>query len=465
MKKRFFLLCLLSFFVFFVKDVFAKDYSVKEYIPITDSSSIDTDLFHYRDMNFTLHLNDRLALITFRSIENHTDKKIPISINLLLFDKNKKNIGYLTYCSEKDFESDYANFKIGARETHVFAINLTNMYFAKDKSQDDLSYVVVYDDNPYCQIGGYARYEGKTLEEIIKQVNSHDKTFSNRFYELLQSFFKSSFANIIIYIVIGIILLSITGNVINKLYYRFYHVNTNMAYLPFLNYYICVKLSFGGIIGLGYLVLLLISLVLWYFKISFLLVLTNLIGILSFIIVIFKLITKKYDFLFFEPSLDKDDDSSLKNENNHFFQNSNIGEKFSEEKIVDQFSKKMDEDELEEKILDEKLEREDKKEAEKEARREKKREMKLAKKIAKERERERKKQEKLAKKKLNTSSTLEGNVKNADSSPSSIIYNHNNESSSVPLSPLDDLDLKYNEDDFKDSIDLSLDDDDDSNDL
>ena len=339
------------------------------------------------------------------------------------------------------------------------------MYFAKDKSQDDLSYVVVYDDNPYCQIGGYARYEGKTLEEIIKQVNSHDKTFSNRFYELLQSFFKSSFANIIIYIVIGIILLSITGNVINKLYYRFYHVNTNMAYLPFLNYYICVKLSFGGIIGLGYLVLLLISLVLWYFKISFLLVLTNLIGILSFIIVIFKLITKKYDFLFFEPSLDKDDDSSLKNEKNHFFQNSNIGEKFSEEKIVDQFSKKMDEDELEEKILDEKLEREDKKEAEKEARREKKREMKLAKKIAKERERERKKQEKLAKKKLNTSSTLEGNVKNADSSPSSIIYNHNNESSSVPLSPLDDLDLKYNEDDFKDSIDLSLDDDDDSNDL
>ena len=76
MKIRFFLLCLLSFCVFFVKDVFAKDYSVKEYIPITDSSSIDTDLFHYRDMKFTLHLNDRLALITFTSVENHTDKKI-----------------------------------------------------------------------------------------------------------------------------------------------------------------------------------------------------------------------------------------------------------------------------------------------------------------------------------------------------------------------------------------------------
>lgn len=472
MKKCLLFLFFLSFSLFFVKNVSAKEYSIKEYIPVEDSSSVNTDLFYYQNMKFIFHVNSNgLALITFDSIDNHSNKKVPISINLLLFDKDKKNIGYLTYCSDKDIESDYANFKIGPQQSHIFAINLTNIYFTKDKSSDDLKYVVVFDENPYCQIGGYARYEGKTLDEIIGQINSHDQTFSNRFYEVIQSFIHSSFATIFIYILIAIVLLSITGNIINKLYYRFYHVSTNLAYIPLLNYYICVKLVFGGLIGIGYFFSLLLALLLLYFKIPFLLFIVNIIGIISFLIVIFKLITKKYNFLFFEPSFGESYSEVAEKKkfsfHNDVEKNDDLRENQLSERFVRKFDKSLEKEKESEKEIDDKLEKEEQRELEKEAKREKKRELKLAKKLAKEKEREmkRKRQEELKNKKKNdVSSIIQDNDKNLDISSIPISLEPVDKSNEDSILPLDELNLNYTNLDFKDDLDLNLDDDSDSDD-
>lgn len=466
MKKSLLFLFFLTFSLFFVKNVSAKEYSIKEYIPVEDASSVNTDLFYYQNMKFVFHVNSKgLALITFDSIDNHSNKKVPISINLLLFDKDKKNIGYLTYCSDKDIESDYANFKIEPLQSHVFAINLTNIYFTKDKSSDDLKYVVVFDENPYCQIGGYARYEGKTLDQIIDQINAHDSTFSNRIYEVIQSFIHSSFATIIIYILIAIVLLSITGNIINKLYYRFYRVSTNLAYIPLLNFYICVKLAFGGLVGIGYFFSLLLALLLWYFKIPFLLFIVIIIGVISFFIVIFKLITKKYDFLFFEPSLGEDysrvEDKKKFSFHNDVEKNSDLrGNQFSE-RFVRRVDDQLEREKEREKEIDDKLEKEEQRELEKEAKREKKREMKLAKKLAKEKEREmkRKRFEELKKKKNADPSDSLSKSNNLDVSSIPISLEPVDKSSEDTILPLDELNLDYTNLDFKDDLDLNLDDD------
>lgn len=175
--KRILFTMILFCFTFSVK---AANYPIKTLIPIDTSATVDTDVFTYQDFIYNSSVDDRgNNTITFSQIINHTDKRMPVSINLLLFNGDKKNIGYLTYCSDKDLDSEYNQFKIDGGGSSAFSVNVSSRYFGihEEKSgitthdvkysPSDVKYIAVMDDNKYCQVGGYNNYVGKSIDQIL----------------------------------------------------------------------------------------------------------------------------------------------------------------------------------------------------------------------------------------------------------------------------------------------------------
>ena len=169
--------------------VHATTYPAKTLIPVDTVATVETDLFTYQDFVFQSAADSQgNASMNFNQIINRTDSKIPISINVLLFNDKEKNIGFVTYCTDKDYDTDYNRFKIGEKQSVPFSISITPTYFAsyhyKDKKQipkskkytaSEVKYIAVLDDNPYCQIGGYDNYVGKKLYKIIQLTSSQEE--------------------------------------------------------------------------------------------------------------------------------------------------------------------------------------------------------------------------------------------------------------------------------------------------
>ena len=107
----------------------------------------------------------------FESIKNNTVSKIPISINMLLFGEDQKNIGIVTYCTDRDYGSNYDGFKLNGNQAVPFSINVVKTkYFVNGKTPGDVKYIAVLDENKYCKIGGYSNYEGLTIDEIANGI-------------------------------------------------------------------------------------------------------------------------------------------------------------------------------------------------------------------------------------------------------------------------------------------------------
>ena len=174
MKK---IVCFSIFLFFsFLLVVDASDYNTGDLISIDDVASVNTEKFYYRNFNYSL---DNNYVIKFEGIKNNTYSKIPVSVNILLFDANKKNIGFLTYCSDKDYSSDYNGFHLLGNQESSYVINVSPKYlFGNDPA--NVSYFSILDENKYCQIGGYDKYKGKTIEQILgnEEVKSKDVIFS-----------------------------------------------------------------------------------------------------------------------------------------------------------------------------------------------------------------------------------------------------------------------------------------------
>lgn len=184
MKKLMLLLVLLLLPVM----VYAEDYEVKTLIPVDTKASIKTEKFDYNNFVYNSSIDEKgNSLITFESIKNNKVIKSFVSINILLFDNNQKNIGYVTYCSDKDLDSKYADFEIPGKGSVPFSINVVSKYFVEGKSTSDVKYISVLDDNKYCQIGGYDKYKGLTLDEIVNGVgNNKEESGISRFIIELQ---------------------------------------------------------------------------------------------------------------------------------------------------------------------------------------------------------------------------------------------------------------------------------------
>lgn len=311
--KRFLKVLLFIFVFFCVANVNAQSYDVGTLIPVNNSATVETDTFTYNDINFNNYDNSGYRLISFQSITRKSsgNSPIPISINVLLFDSNEKNIGYVTYCSEKDYDGDYSGYTIKSSQSSPFTIKLVKKYFVnKDdtlKSQytfNDIAYYSVLDDNHFCKVGGYDKYKGLTLEQINSGELSNAKTKKTfNFSDIIPSI-SGGVLVIVISLLIVFIALFIFGSILNALYKRMYAEKTALAYIPIANSYVCVKLAFGKIVSLVYIILFFVSIPLSFVGIG--VIFSSLLGVfcsIAFIVVIIKLITKKYDLFYFEPSV------------------------------------------------------------------------------------------------------------------------------------------------------------------
>ena len=311
--KRFLKVLLFIFVFFCVANVNAQSYDVGTLVPVNNSATVETDTFTYNDINFNNYDNSGYRLISFQSITRKSsgNSPIPISINVLLFDSNEKNIGYVTYCSEKDYDGDYSGYTIKSSQSSPFTIKLVKKYFVnKDdtlKSQytfNDIAYYSVLDDNHFCKVGGYDKYKGLTLEQINSGELSNAKTKKTfNFSDIIPSI-SGGVLVIVISLLIVFIALFIFGSILNALYKRMYAEKTALAYIPIANSYVCVKLAFGKIVSLVYIILFFVSIPLSFVGIG--MIFSSLLGVfcsIAFIVVIIKLITKKYDLFYFEPSV------------------------------------------------------------------------------------------------------------------------------------------------------------------
>lgn len=283
-------------------DVFAQPYQLNEAIDVGREATIESEMFTYANFSYSPLVDDKgNGIINFSTITNKTNSKLPVSISIALFDINGKNIGHINYCSDKDFGGVNEDFELGGNQSSPFKLIVTSKYLIEGAKASDVKQIVVLGDNKYCQIGGSTKYQGLTIDEVTAGKVAAEKTSRGVALDLFFFLKDKSFLIITVFLVSLIIGLAIQGVILNALHKRMFATTTAMAYLPILNTYISVKLSFGSIIAKIYLVAFFGSIVFILLGMSFITVIVNFIGGISFFIVIFKLISKKYNLFYFEP--------------------------------------------------------------------------------------------------------------------------------------------------------------------
>ena len=320
-KIVFFLAVIVSFFTI---NVNAEE--LNTLYPVDSVISIQTKNFSYSGMKFNSGVKDRngYPVISFGSITNNSKstKPIPISIDILMFDSSQKNIGFITYCSEKDLDTDYSGAVIRQKESLPFNLSIVNKYFVKEKSYSDVAYFSVLDDNEYCKVGAYDKYEGLTYEEIKNGITKTEKSPVDKIHDLIFSLGAGvGFIGVFIFILLFVYI--IYGVILNALYKRMYAEKTVLAYLPFTNVYITIKLAFGSMIAKIYMILYFLSFGLVFLHLEILTAILSLVSGVAFILVIIKLITGKYDLLYFEPSVNNINNNVGLNEYNNYSNNVN----------------------------------------------------------------------------------------------------------------------------------------------
>ena len=333
MKKRLLYLFLWMILFFPSGIVYAEEYDVQTLIPIDTVATVKTEKFDYVDFIYYSQPNERgNCNLAFTSIVNHDSVKASVSINLLLFDKDEKNIGYLTYCSDKDFSSDNQGYKLAAGASSPYNIEVvSSRYFVEGKTAADVSYVAVMDENKYCTVGGYTKYKGLTIDKIIKsEINpKKDKSFK-QFVINLPFLQDTSMLNALVFVIGGLLLLFANGIFLSVAHRKMYAKTNGLAFIPVGHAYVCAKLAFGWVVALIYTVFYLLA------TVSFVrsgskdfFIFMNFPYVVCFVVVLLKLITKKYRWLTFEPVIgnlfhkDSSQNTSISNYNNHFNNNIN----------------------------------------------------------------------------------------------------------------------------------------------
>lgn len=282
----------------------ATTYETNQLIPVDSLATVETENFTYTNFIYYSSVNsNKKSVINFESIKNKSEKKIPVSINILLFDEKEKNIGYLTYCTDKDYDSNWAKYKLAKGASIPFSISVSKKYFAYEPDMEHVKYIAVQDDNPYCKVGGYSKYDGLTIDQITNGEVVVKKDSNVSMQDIFRFWETVGILAIIIVLVVVFVVFLIIGSILNALYKRMYAKTTALAYLPIACNYVSVKLAFGNIIAMGYLIGYFVSIGLAFIGVQFLMSLVNLVSFVSFIVVIVKLITKKYDLFYFEPSV------------------------------------------------------------------------------------------------------------------------------------------------------------------
>lgn len=304
MKKiiNYMLLIIMIFGISFT--VNAQEYQKNTLIPVDTIATVRTDKFDYQDFTYNSAVDARgNTLISFGSIQNNTLSKTEVSINMLLFNAEQKNIGFLTYCSVKDVSSNYSGFKLGGGQASAFSISVTSKYLIGANAPGDVKFVAVLDENTYCQVGGYDKYKGLTIEQIANNGKPVEEEKKTNNFDILEFFQNSEIMPYVLGIIIGFVSLIVLGSILNTLHKKMYAKSTVLAYIPGFNSYVAVKMAFGNIVAIIFVILLIVSGILFYINIPYLVFVSSGIIGLAFLIDLIKIATKKYNLLYFEPAI------------------------------------------------------------------------------------------------------------------------------------------------------------------
>lgn len=166
--------------------VHAANYEVNELIPVNTTTTIVTNNFSYKRFSYNENALESKIIksnsIVFENIKNLTDEELPVSISIGLFDKDKRNIGTVNYCSTNDKSSFVAGTILGPREERDYVIEINKKYLAPDKSVKDVKYIAVLSDNINCRVAGSQDYVGKKIEDIITSKRSILEYNSTKFF-------------------------------------------------------------------------------------------------------------------------------------------------------------------------------------------------------------------------------------------------------------------------------------------
>lgn len=163
--KKIIIILILSIMTFLTTNVKAANYQIRELIPVNTETTIVTNNFSYKSFYYSNQGNDKNAII-FKSIKNLSDKEKPISISVGLFDKDRKNIGTVNYCSSKTDKSEATKATLAGKTEASYSIEVSRKYLGKNKSLNDIKYISVLSDNINCRTSGSKDYLNQTIEEI-----------------------------------------------------------------------------------------------------------------------------------------------------------------------------------------------------------------------------------------------------------------------------------------------------------
>ena len=130
MKKYIILLIVLCVFI----NVKAEKYSLYQLIPANTDATVETENFLYENFYYNDNALQAEKLqsnhVIFSMIKNLTKEERPITISIGVFDKDKKNIGIVNFCSTNEKYSlldttikpdQEMNYAVGVLKKHMIA--------------------------------------------------------------------------------------------------------------------------------------------------------------------------------------------------------------------------------------------------------------------------------------------------------------------------------------------------------
>lgn len=166
---------LLAIFLLFVTmiNTHAANYELKELIPINIETTIVTKNFSYRDFYY-----NGKGMIIFKAIKNISNKDLPVSISIGLFDENKNNIGTINHCLKDNI--------LMAKEERSYMITILEENLQKEKIIEDVHYISILNENINCRTSGSEDYIGQKVEDIGKIKDNSMKSDTILFIRIIE---------------------------------------------------------------------------------------------------------------------------------------------------------------------------------------------------------------------------------------------------------------------------------------
>ena len=181
MKKVLFV-CIL--FLAFTLNVKAREYGLYQLIPVNSDATVETENFVYSNFYYNDNEMQANALksnhIIFSSIKNISKEERPISISIGVFDKDKKNIGIVNYCSSNEKYSLLPT-SIKSGEEMAYSVGVMSKHIVDGRNITEVKYISVLGDNVDCKMAGTSEGEGMTVEEM-KENEGQVKIGKNTMY-------------------------------------------------------------------------------------------------------------------------------------------------------------------------------------------------------------------------------------------------------------------------------------------